>query len=201
MTSFFLWILAVKVVTITGRDLRLNETTIQRRQIIWGISPTRLSILFKRDKSVPVAVAELQLAAGPVDLLLGGLLEVPLGKLRRAHEPIGGGDVDAGEEDDDAVGDVEAILAVDVVLGVEEVVPFRLGLLVVREAEMVPFQLPGLASALDVCDDGIEGDLMVGGGVVAELEAAVVVLAVAAGGPRGYGGEKQEGEESDGGVD
>lgn len=136
-----------------------------------------------------------------MDLLLGGLLEVPLGKLRRAHEPIGGGDVDAGEEDDDAVGDVEAILAVDVVLGVEEVVPFRLGLLVVREAEMVPFQLPGLASALDVCDDGIEGDLMVGGGVVAELEAAVVVLAVAAGGPRGYGGEKQEGEESDGGVD
>ncbi|URE11272.1 hypothetical protein MUK42_35075, partial [Musa troglodytarum] len=164
----------------------------------------RLSILFKRDKSVPVAVAELQLTAGPVDRLLGGLQEVPLGKLRRAHEPIGGSDVDAGEEDDDAVGDVEAILVVDVVLGVEEVVPLRLGLLVVREAEMVPFPLPGLASVLDVCDDGIEGDLMVGGGgggVVAEFEAAVVVLAVAVGGPRGYGGEKQEGEESDGGVD
>lgn len=92
--------------------------------------------------------------------LAGGDLEVPVGELVDGDGAVGGGDVDLGEEELDAVGDVEAVLVVDVVLGVVEVLPLRLGLggRGGGDGEVGALPLAVFAALLDGGYEGIEGD-------------------------------------------
>lgn len=137
---------------------------------------------------------ELQVPPCPVHHLLLRLLQVPLGKFLGGEEPVRGADVDLGEEQRDAVRYVEPSLVVDVVLGINEALPLRLGLRG-RGAndgrEMGPLPLAVVAAELDIGDDGVEGDAAVASGRGAagwaELEAAV-----------GYvGAARAEGEEEE----
>lgn len=123
------------------------------------------------------------------------LLEVPLSELVGAYEAVRGANVNLGEEIDDAMRDVETVLVVDVVLGVGEVLPVRLGLHgrggiaatdVGEEVGSLPLAV--LPAAFDVRDDWVEGDpAVVGGGWGGEgergpkLEAAVRAVRAAGG--------------------
>lgn len=133
-----------------------------------------------------VLVVELHVPLGPVHRLPRRLLEVPLHQLIGTHEPIARAHIDLGEEKNDAVGDVEPLVVIDVVLGVHEVLPLRLGVplaVVVGDGDVLPLPLLVLAVDLDVGDEGVEGDRRVvaaagGGGVGAEDEATVGAVAV-----------------------
>ena len=137
------------------------------------------------------------------------LLNVPLSQLVLAHEPIGGVHIDFGEQEDQPIGDVEPVLVVEVVLGVHEVLPLGLRLVAGRRVvvdevgvgvlEVLHLPLLVLAAALDLGDEGVEGDgvVVVGRGageVGAEPEAAVAV----GGGVVVLGSAGEEEEEHDG---
>lgn len=177
------------------------------------MGPTGGLVLGEGDESVPVLVVELQIPLRSMHNLALRLGEVPLGELLRGDGPVRGRHVDLGEELLDAARHVEAILVVDVVLGVHELLPLGLRLHSRRRislstaaaamAEVVvrALPLPILAAALDVGDERIEGDLVpsssssavaAGGEGGAELEAAVWAEVVMGGGE----GEEEDDEKS-----
>lgn len=177
-----------------------------------GISPTigmsvpgGVLVLVERHKSIVVLVVELHVPLGPVHRLPRRLLEVPLHQLIGTHEPIARAHIDLGEEKNDAVGDIEALVVIDVVLHVHEVLPLGPGLplaVVVGDGEVLPLPLLVLAVDLDVGDDRIEGNrrvvvaAAVDGGVGAEDEATVGSVAVGGICRREERGEENEQEES-----
>lgn len=142
------------------------------------------------------------------------LLEVPLSQLVERDEGIGGVDIELGEEEEQPAGDIELVLVIDEVLSVHEVLPLGLGLVSggrvvvvvgggsfelgvgVVDVLLLPFFV--FAVALELGDEGVEGDGVVAGGgeceVGAEFEAAVTVVAF------GGEGEEQENDECNGDV-
>lgn len=128
-----------------------------------------------------VLVTELYVSPSPVQYLVLRLLKVPLSELLVGDESVLRGNIDLGKENLDAVGDIEFVLVVDVVLGVRELLPLRPGLGGRGTADrnkVIPLPLTIVAGDLDLRDNRVERDEMAvargendGGG--SELEAAV----------------------------
>lgn len=143
-----------------------------------------------RDAPVKVLVAELYVSPSLVQhLVLLRLLKVPVGELLVGDGPVFRWNIDLGEEKFDAVDDVEFVFVVNVVFGIHEILPLRLGLGgrgTADGSEVIPHPLTNTVNDLDFGYDRVERDAMVvtsgeNNGSGSELQATVrEVLAASA---------------------
>lgn len=144
------------------------------------VGPGGRLVLLEGDESVAILVAELHIPGGPMHDLPQRGPDIPVRHLLQADEAVERIEIDLGEEGDDAACDVEAVLVVQKVLGVHEILPLGLALVAGGGEALVglPLPFPVLAAALNVGDNGVEGDRRmlpsIEGG--AKLEAAMVVI-------------------------
>lgn len=126
-----------------------------------SMCPAGWLVLLQFDEAIMILVMKLHVPLRPVHHLTLHLLEVPLGELVGSDEAVSRVDIDLGKELHNAIGDIETLLVVDVILGVHEVLPLGLGLHsggVALRKEVSPLPLAVLTAALDVSNNGVKGN-------------------------------------------
>lgn len=173
------------------RRIKLSELT-------RFLHPRGRLILGKRDESIAVLIVSLHLPLGPVQHILPALLQIPVSQFSLTHEPIRRVNINLREQQHEPISHIELLLVIEIILGVNEVLPLGLRLLGGRVFRVVGLELRVvrlyvhllpllvLPLALDVGHNWVERDAVmvevaVGEGEVGtELEAAVAVGLVVA---------------------